>query len=59
MLVISGMVHIVRLILENPHYTGDLVQGRSTTRSVTNKNRDQVDSDKFIIVPKTRLHILE
>jgi hypothetical protein len=53
------MVHIVRLILENPHYTGDLVQGRSTTRSVTNKNRDQVDSDKFIIVPKTRLHILE
>ena len=48
----------VRLILENPHYTGDLVQGRSTTRSVTNKNRDQVHEDKFIVVPNTHEAII-
>ncbi|MBY6088210.1 recombinase family protein [Priestia flexa] len=48
----------VRKILENPHYTGDLVQGRTTTRSVTNKNRDQVDSEKFIIVPNTHEAII-
>ncbi|MFJ8265762.1 recombinase family protein [Peribacillus asahii] len=48
----------IRRILENPHYTGDLVQGRSTTRSVTNKNRDQVHSDNFITVPNTHEAII-
>jgi site-specific DNA recombinase len=48
----------VRLILENPHYTGDLVQGRSTTRSVTNKKRDQVQSDNLILVPNTHEAII-
>ncbi|WP_286230564.1 recombinase family protein [Neobacillus mesonae] len=48
----------IRLILENPHYTGDLVQGRTTTRSVINKNRDRVDSDNLIIVPGTHESII-
>jgi site-specific DNA recombinase len=32
----------VRKILENPHYTGNLVQNRSSTISVTNKRRNQM-----------------
>lgn len=40
----------IRLILSNPHYTGDLVQGRQTSISVTNKMRKTVEKDKFIIV---------
>jgi len=48
----------VRFILENPHYTGDLVQGRSTTRSVTNKKRDQVQESNLIIVPNTHEEII-
>lgn len=40
----------VRLILENPHYTGDLVQGRTETMSVTNKNRKINDESKYIKV---------
>jgi site-specific DNA recombinase len=28
----------IKLILTNPHYVGDLVQGRTTTISVTNKD---------------------
>lgn len=48
----------VRHILENPHYTGDLVQGRSTTRSVTIKSRDQVGSDKLIVVSNTHEAII-
>ncbi|WCK55147.1 recombinase family protein [Aneurinibacillus sp. Ricciae_BoGa-3] len=51
-------VSTIIIILENPHYTGDLVQGRSTTRSVTNKNRDQVDIEKLIIVPNTHEAII-
>src|SRR5699024_6305810 len=38
------------LILSNPHYTGDLVQGRTTTVSVTSKKRkEQPESKQFII----------
>ncbi|MBT2711599.1 recombinase family protein [Pseudomonas sp. ISL-88] len=48
----------IRKILENPHYTGDLVQGRATTRSFTNKNRDQVYIEKLIIVPHTHEAII-
>src|SRR5699024_8680074 len=40
----------IRLILSNPHYTGDLVQGRTTTVSVTSKKRkEQPESKQFII----------
>ena len=37
----------VKLILQNPHYIGDMVQGRSTTKSVTNKGRDVIDPRKL------------
>ncbi|WP_407669151.1 recombinase family protein [Paenibacillus algicola] len=43
----------VRGILTNPHYVGDLVQCRSTTKSVTNKNRNYIDPKDFIIVQDT------
>lgn len=48
----------IRRILTNPHYTGDLVQGRSTTRSVTNKSRDQNHSDNYIVVSNTHKAII-
>ena len=48
----------IRKILENPHYTGDLVQGRSTTKSVTVKSRKYTDPKDFIIVPNTHEAII-
>lgn len=48
----------IRMILTNPHYTGDLVQGRSTRRSVTNKSRDQKSPQDYIIVPNTHEAII-
>ncbi|WP_162595967.1 recombinase family protein [Bacillus sp. CGMCC 1.16541] len=43
----------VRFILENPHYTGNLVQQRETTLSVTNKVRVINPKEQMIIVPNT------
>lgn len=51
----------VKLILTNPHYTGDLVQGRSKTdikdkafnQEKGYKKRLQVDKENWIIVPNT------
>jgi site-specific DNA recombinase len=43
----------VRLILDNPHYTGDLVQGRSETVSVTTNRRNQKDKEDYIIIKDT------
>jgi site-specific DNA recombinase len=43
----------IRTILTNPHYTGDLVQGRQTTRNVTSKIRENLTSDKFIVIEGT------
>ncbi|MBT2659379.1 recombinase family protein [Bacillus sp. ISL-18] len=43
----------IRCILTNPHYTGDMVQGRQTSRSVTSKVRENLSSDKFIVVENT------
>ncbi len=40
----------VRKILENPNYTGDLVQGRTTTISVTNKKRKEIPNEEHIII---------
>lgn len=40
----------IRLILRNPHYVGDLVQGRETSISVTNKRRKKVDKSEQIIL---------
>jgi site-specific DNA recombinase len=41
---------LIKLILSNPHYVGDLVQNRETTRSVTSKVREIVPVEKQIIV---------
>jgi site-specific DNA recombinase len=49
----------VRMILENPHYTGDLVQGRTETISVTNKKRKINDSSEYIKVENTHEKIID
>jgi site-specific DNA recombinase len=41
----------VRVILTNPHYTGDLVQCRTTTSSVTSKVRVQNAPSMYVLVP--------
>lgn len=46
-------------ILTNPHYMGDMVQCRSTTKSVTNKNRNYRKPDEYIIVPNTHEPIID
>jgi site-specific DNA recombinase len=51
----------VKIILTNPHYTGDLVQGRSKTdikdkafnQEKGYKKRLQVDKENWIVVPRT------
>lgn len=48
----------VRKILENPHYTGDLVQGRQSTISVTNKSRKNKPETDFIVVKNTHEPII-
>jgi hypothetical protein len=48
----------VRQILENPHYTGDMVQGRETTISVTYKARREKSETEFIVVKNTHESII-
>lgn len=48
----------VRSILENPHYTGNMVQGRESTISVTNKARRIRDENEFIVVKETHESII-
>lgn len=43
----------IRLILQNRHYCGDLVQNKTTTQSVTSNKRLLVDSNKQTIVENT------
>lgn len=43
----------IRKILENPHYIGDLVQGRETSISVTVKKRKSLSTDSYIIIKNT------
>ncbi|MDY7217735.1 recombinase family protein [Bacillus subtilis] len=43
----------IKLILTNPHYVGDLVQGRTTTVSVTSKKRKKQDKDDMYIIENT------
>ncbi|WP_066369524.1 recombinase family protein [Neobacillus fumarioli] len=40
----------VKEILSNPHYVGDLVQGRTEIRSVTDKTRDEVPESEWIVI---------
>lgn len=43
----------VKKILQNPHYVGDLVQNRQTTKSVTCKTRAEVAKEEQIVIPNT------
>jgi site-specific DNA recombinase len=44
----------IKLILGNPHYVGNLVQGRSEVRSVTDKTRDDISEENWIV--KENIH---
>ncbi|QDP39260.1 recombinase family protein [Radiobacillus deserti] len=48
----------VKKILQNPHYVGDLVQGRETTMNVTNKTRKRNDSADWVTIPNTHKPII-
>ncbi|MEH7076954.1 recombinase family protein [Neobacillus drentensis] len=48
----------IKLILTNPHYVGDLVQGRETSISVTNKKRKKLDKSDQIIKKDTHEPII-
>ena len=48
----------IKMILSNPHYTGDLVQGRETTRSVTSHARHSIPAEKQIVVRNTHPAII-
>lgn len=48
----------IKTILSNPHYTGDLVQGRETTRSVTSQSRYCLPEEKHIVVRNTHPAII-
>lgn len=48
----------VRKILENPHYTGSLVQQRETTISVTTEKRKKNDPTDYVIVENTHEPII-
>ena len=48
----------VRCILENPHFAGNLVQGRTTTKNVTSTKRNIVPNEELIIVENTHEAII-
>ncbi|MDF2787668.1 MAG: recombinase family protein [Neobacillus sp.] len=43
----------IKTMLKNPHYTGDLVQGRTKVRSIVDKTRDEVDEENWIVIKDT------
>lgn len=48
----------IKKILENPHYIGDLVQGRETSISVTVKKRKSVAANEHIVCSNTHEAII-
>lgn len=48
----------IKKILTNPHYVGDLVQGRQTTVSVTSKVRKEIPREKQIITENAHQAII-
>ncbi|MGF6950085.1 site-specific DNA recombinase [Neobacillus sp. B4I6] len=48
----------VKLILQNPHYVGDLVQGRSKVRSLVDKIRDDIPEGEWIVIPNSHEPII-
>ncbi|MEK5379213.1 recombinase family protein [Niallia sp. FSL W8-0635] len=53
------MSNTIKIILSNPHYTGDLVQCRTTTISVVSTKRKSVDRKEQKIVKGTHELIIE
>ncbi|MBE1556012.1 recombinase family protein [Sporosarcina limicola] len=48
----------IRIILENPHYTGSLVQSRTKSVSITSRKRVAKNPDEMIIVKDTHEAII-
>jgi site-specific DNA recombinase len=48
----------IKTILSNPHYVGDLVQGRTTTISVVSTKRKENKNEEYIIVRGTHEPII-
>lgn len=48
----------VRIILENPHYIGNLVQQRETSINVTSEKRKKNDPSNFVIIEDTHEPII-
>ena len=48
----------VKKILQNPHYVGDLVQGREATLNVTNKKRGFLKEEDWVVVQNTHEPII-
>ncbi|WP_254659939.1 recombinase family protein [Paenibacillus sp. KS1] len=48
----------VKKILQNPHYVGDLVQGREATLNVTNKKRVFLKEEDWVVVQNTHEPII-
>lgn len=48
----------IKKILQNPHYVGDLVQGRETTLNVTNKKRVLLNEEDWVVMPNTHEPII-
>lgn len=48
----------IKYILTNPHYAGDLVQGRTTTTSVTSTKRKNISADEQFIINNTHEAII-
>ncbi|MFS0779271.1 recombinase family protein [Neobacillus sp. 3P2-tot-E-2] len=48
----------IKTILKNPHYTGDLAQGRTKVRSVVDKVRDEVAQEDWIVIKNTHEPII-
>lgn len=44
--------------MKNPHYVGDLVQGRTKVRSVVDKTRDEVAKENWIMIKDTHVLII-
>lgn len=48
----------IKTILKNPHYVGNLVQGRTKVRSVVDKTRDEVAKENWIVIKDTHEPII-
>lgn len=49
----------IKVILNNHHYLGHLVQGRETTVSVTSKARQKISPDNYVVIENTHEAIVD